>query len=390
MVSSSGWCQFGTFLIMSKTKICLSTQEYPPSIGGVATAAKRLARTLVAAGFSVDVVTLCNQPDRTGETTQDDEDGIRVHRLFHDLNSAEAAFAFRQLIRQLDQECEFDLFHGFFLTAVYPCVAAVKESQRQRPIIASIRGNDALTLINHTFVRASILATLRKATWVTSVNQFYLDKVSRDVDINGRCSVIRNSVEPIPETIEPWYLNQNNRGTVGTVGQLRRIKDIPLLLRGYAAISSELRNKLLLAGYFDDPEEERWTYTLANEKEVTSEIELTGKFSQNNVFSHLRRMHVYAQTSAYEGLPNALLEAACLGVPLVATAVGGMKEVIDHEENGLLVPHGDPTELTKAIERILKDDDFARYLSEGAKQLVKELSPEKEKLEWLSLYKKLL
>ena len=372
--------------------ICLSTQIYPPEVGGVATAAQRLAGNLTAAGHEVHVVTPCQLGGTAGvEVRSVGEEGIHVHRVCHDHGGPQdVAFALRALVRQLDDQVAFDLFHGFFLTAVYPCVSAVEASGKPRPIIASIRGNDALSLKNHPLTRAAILAGLRKASWITSVNQAYLDLVMADVDIAGRCSVIRNSVKPVPEMAKLWRLDSHNRGVVGLVGQLRKVKDIPLLLRAYAGIPAELRRRLVLAGYFVDPAEEEWSNTLIREFALEAEVTLTGEFLQRQVFDYLRSMHVYVQSSAFEGLPNALLEAACLGLPLVATAVGGMGEVLTDGENALLVAHGDPAALAAAIGRILADDAFAAHLSQGARRLATELSPERERADWLALYARVL
>ncbi len=371
-------------------KICLSTQEYPPRVGGVGVAAQRLARNLSATGFLVHVVAPCETPGASGEVQVSEEDGFRVHRLFLDFTNPQAAFDQYRLVQRLDDEIGFDLFHGFFLTAVYPCVNVAERNGRRRPVIASIRGNDALTLIDYPLCRATILAGLRKATWVTSVNKLYLERVSEDVDVDGRSSVIRNGVVPSLEAARPWDLNDGIRGVVGTVGQFRRVKDIPLLVRGYAGVRPELRRHLLLAGYFDDRDEEAWSQTLAEELGLSGQVVITGRFPHDEVFRHLRAMHVYVQSSAFEGLPNALLEAASLGVPLVATAVGGMGEVLVDGESALLVPHGEPALLARAMARVLDNDDLARQLSAGARQLAAELSPEREWAAWLELYRGLL
>lgn len=373
-----------------RAKICLSTQEYPPRVGGVGVAAQRLVRSLVVAGCDVHVVTPCNMPGAASELRQTAEDGATVHRLFDDFRSPQAAFAYRQLVRRLDEETCFDLFHGFFLTAVYPCIGVASEGDRARPVIASIRGNDALTLIDHPYTRATILASLRKATWVTSVNALYLERAAREANLSDRSSVIRNSVERSPQAAELWSLTENNRGVVGTVGQLRRVKDIPLLLRGYAKVPAALRRKLKLTGYFDDREEEEWSRILIGELGISDEVEITGRFAQREVFDHLRGMNVYVQSSAFEGLPNALLEAATLGLPLVATAVGGMRELLADGETGLLVPHGEPARLAEAITRVLSDPALAQHLSQGALRLADELSPENEAAQWLALYRRLL
>jgi len=374
-----------------KANVCLSTQEYPPRVGGVGVAAQRLARHLVAAGYGVHVVTPVDTPGATGRIEQADESGIITHRLVHDFTAdAGAGFAFRKLVQELDEQVGFDLFHGFFLTTLYPCVTAASRGARVRPVIASIRGSDALTLLDQPYLRSTIIPALRKTTWITSVNQLYLDRVGEEVDVRGRSSVIRNGIVPPAEAARPWALTGENRGVVGTVGQFRRVKDIPLLIRGYAATPPELRRRLLLAGYFDDRDEELWSETLIDELGVRGDVEIVGRFPNSEVTRSLRRMHVYVQSSAYEGLPNALLEAASVGVPLIATAVGGMAEVIVDGENGLLVPHGEPATLGATIARVLRDDALAARLSLGARGLAAELSPERERDAWLALYRRLL
>ena len=96
-------------------------------------------------------------------------------------------------------------------------------------------------------------------------------------------------------------------------------------------------------------------------------MELTGVFPHAQAHEHLARMRVYVQSSGAEGLPNALLEAANLGVPLVATAVGGMREVLANGRSALVVPHGEPAAMARAIARVLEDDELARRLSAGAR-----------------------
>ena len=372
-------------------RICLSTQSYPPETGGVGVAASRLARTLARAGHDVHVVApVLEAAGSMGGVRAAEEDGIHVHRVHHEPGSQEGMFALRSLVRNLDRVVDFDLFHGFFLTAVYPCIGALTQGGRPRPLIASIRGSDATVLKDNLMTRAPILSSLRRADWVTSVNHAYIGLCSEDVDIRDRASVIRNSVEPVSQATARWQLSEANRGIVGLVGELRAVKDIPLLVRGYARVPQSLRRGLVLGGYFTDAGEAAWTERLIGELGVRKETRLTGRFAHSAVFDLLRGLNVYVQSSAFEGLPNALLEAACLGVPLVATAVGGMAEILRDGESGLLVPHGDPAALGAAIGRVLQDDALAMALSRGALALAGELSPERESREWLDLYDRLL
>ena len=67
-----------------------------------------------------------------------------------------------------------------------------------------------------------------------------------------------------------------------------------------------------------------------------------------------------------ESIPNVIKEAYYLKVPVVATKVGGIPEILTHEKTGLLVPPNDPQSLANAINRLLKDKEFAQKLTDNA------------------------
>lgn len=350
---------------------------------------------LTAAGFNVCVVHPMASDVAAPRVVREHIDGAEVVRIcYRQWNEESAVATVRAII--LDHRSDpFDIFHSFFLTTTKSCTFAneyCSAALGSRPVIASMRGSDAMDYIFFPYWREAIKESLQAATWITSVNRAYLDHVGRELnlEIEGRSSVIRNGVRSVPE-LDGWRLSAANRGVVGTVGAFRAVKDIPLLVRGYAGLRKSTRKGLLLAGFFesDDPQEESWSRTLIEEFGIRDEVTLTGRFSNHEVGMQLRAMHVYAQSSAYEGLPNALLEAAAHGVPLVATAVGGIEEILTHGESGLLVPHGDPTAMTAALNRVLASDSLAHHLSNGARRLASELSRDRESEQWLTLYRSL-
>jgi glycosyltransferase involved in cell wall biosynthesis len=86
----------------------------------------------------------------------------------------------------------------------------------------------------------------------------------------------------------------------------------------------------------------------------------------------LRLMDVFALTSRMEGLPLAILEAWAAGLPVVASSVGGVPDLIDHGRNGLLFPSGDEAALTDQLGGLLDHPIRARALGGAGRDVVRE------------------
>jgi glycosyltransferase involved in cell wall biosynthesis len=80
---------------------------------------------------------------------------------------------------------------------------------------------------------------------------------------------------------------------------------------------------------------------------------------------------VYVQPSRHEGMPLSLLEALAYGLPVVATRVGAVPEVIDDRLHGLLVPPGDPAQLARAMRELATDEGLREAMSRAGRDLVR-------------------
>jgi glycosyltransferase involved in cell wall biosynthesis len=80
--------------------------------------------------------------------------------------------------------------------------------------------------------------------------------------------------------------------------------------------------------------------------------------------------------SAWEATPHAVLEALSVGTPVIATAVGGVPEVVEPQVNGLLVPAGDVRALASAVGSLADDEDLRARLGDGAKATTGRYVPE--------------
>ncbi|WP_461211560.1 glycosyltransferase [Desulfocurvus sp. DL9XJH121] len=134
---------------------------------------------------------------------------------------------------------------------------------------------------------------------------------------------------------------------LGTVAGDKPVKGVEHLLRGFARATGQgLRARLLLLG----ARETRWG-GLARELGIAERTLFRGRVE--NVADHLQVMDAFFLPSLKESLPNVVLEAFFFGLPVVASDVGGLPELVDG--NGLLVPPADPEALARAMLRIAED-----------------------------------
>ena len=107
-------------------------------------------------------------------------------------------------------------------------------------------------------------------------------------------------------------------------------------------------------------------------------VTLDGAVDQDDVVGWYRRATVLvlpcrvARDGDRDGIPNALIEAAACGVPIVTTPVSGIPELVEHRRSGLLVPPGNPGELARAIDLLLHSADLREQLRTGARKIVEE------------------
>ncbi len=91
---------------------------------------------------------------------------------------------------------------------------------------------------------------------------------------------------------------------------------------------------------------------------------------RDDVPAILARTHVFVLPSLQEVTPFSISEAQLLGVPVVASAVGSVPDIVEDGHTGLLVPAGDPTALAQALVRVLKDDDLAQALGRNGSKAI--------------------
>jgi glycosyltransferase involved in cell wall biosynthesis len=111
---------------------------------------------------------------------------------------------------------------------------------------------------------------------------------------------------------------------------------------------------------------------------------------QQEVGSWIAAMDVFSFPSREEGLGSSVLDAMALGIPVVASAVGGLPELIGHDERGLLVRDHDPANWSRSIRRMLTDDAMCHCQVNAARQFAKENGVAAMTKSYLELYGNIL
>jgi glycosyltransferase involved in cell wall biosynthesis len=220
--------------------------------------------------------------------------------------------------------------------------------------------------------------------WVDRLSLRYYDKVvcvsedlyhrCRAIGVpEDRCELIENGID-----LEEYSRRQNpaearrrlglrnDRLLLGAAGRLSPEKGFDLLIRACDQLLREgLDFELIIVGEGDE-----WQALQALISQLGREdrIHLAGYRSAMQAW--YETLDVFVLSSVREGLPNVLLEAMALEVPVVATCIAGIPRLVHHEHNGLLVEPGDPGQLAAALRRLLREPELRRQLGKACRETV--------------------
>jgi glycosyltransferase involved in cell wall biosynthesis len=161
----------------------------------------------------------------------------------------------------------------------------------------------------------------------------------------------------------PW-LADDSIPVVIAAGKLKLQKDFQTLLRAFAAVRSRRPARLIILGRGPDRQA---LLELAEELGISDDFQLPGHV--RNPYAYFRRASVFVLSSAWEGLPNVLIEAMACGCPVVSTdCPSGPDEILDGGRIGRLVPVGDAVRMAEAIIETLESPPAAEEMIKRARE----------------------
>ncbi len=162
------------------------------------------------------------------------------------------------------------------------------------------------------------------------------------------------------------------------VGQIGDGKGVPQMVRAIHVLREAGRDvTLTLVGVDAYPGAIESTRALVRELGIESRVRFEGRATGHVLHEHYRRHHVFLLPSFHEGVPLVLIEAGAFALPVVATPVGCVPDLVHHDRTGLVVPVGEVEPLAAAIARLDDDRALAERLGRGLRESTRAYHPER-------------
>jgi len=375
--------------------LAVVSERAPGEPGGLAVAAERIAKHAALNGVRVHLVSW-SKLAAPGARSVTDHAGITLHHVGRLPDRPDALQALTDHLGDVIADHSVRLVHA--INAVYAGYAGVvAASLAGIPSIVSARGNDLdrglfrgdqLPFVSHALTRASS---------VTGVSRALCTQASR---VFGReAHFVPNSVDAAafrPETADNSLrasLGLGQDRAIGFVGELREKKGMRFLLPAFAElVRTRPLRLLLIGGVRGECEAALGEFRRSAPAAAERIVELPYERNPARLSRLLALCELLVFPSLYEGMPNAVLEAMAAGRPVLATDVGGHRDLIVHADTGALLSPRDLNRLPEAIGEMLDLSEAERSAlgSRARAYVIARHSPETERDAYAELYRRLL
>lgn len=237
------------------------------------------------------------------------------------------------------------------------------------PVVTTLRGDDVTRAQKSRLDQAILRVCLRMSARVVCVSTA-IEALIRKLypEHSNKTQVIENGVDDafLRVSLERASNRDNALLRVITVGSLIERKNIQLLIAALQRLAEKDRVALTIIGA--GPERQRLE-TLAHACSACH-IEFKGEISPNAIPDALAQADVFVLTSRSEGRPNVILEAMAAGLPVIASNIPGVNELVDHNITGLLFTSGDADELAGHLRRLLREPHLRQQLGAAGRDAI--------------------
>lgn len=160
-------------------------------------------------------------------------------------------------------------------------------------------------------------------------------------------------------------LTANKENVIVNVARLEKQKNQKMLIEAFNELKDELNDYRL--EIYGEGSYKKELEVLINSLNLQKKVILKGE--QDDILNRIKSAKLFVLSSAFEGMPNSLIEAMCIGLPVLSTRVSGSNELIENDINGLLIDIDNKEQLKNAIRKILNDSNYSNNLANNATKI---------------------
>ena len=347
------------------------------SVGGSGIVATELAKALADRGHQVHLVST-DPPFRLGD--------YQAGLVFHQVNTPsyplfrepQYVLSLANKVVQVAREVRLEVVHAHYAiphaTAALLARQVLEASGHAVPrVVTTLHGTD-ITLVGSDPSFSEIVAySIETSNGVTAVSQSLREATRRELNVRREIEVIPNCLDcgiyrrrEVPGLRKRFAADDATRLVIH-ISNFRPVKRIDAVMEVFARISRAVPARLLLVG---DGPELGTAYRLSRELDIAPLVETLG--AQEDVIPLLSAADLFLLPSAQESFGLAALEAMACEVPVVASNVGGLPEVISNGVSGFLRDPGDLDGMAGDAIALLTDPVLHRTIADAARARVRD------------------
>lgn len=378
---------------LERLRICFLSQDYPPGpVGGIALWTHTLALSLAALGHEVSVITR-----GTAHSRVDFEEGVWVHRIpqvqhrgridpsLPDLPDTITDWAYTAY----DEVVRIRARRGLHLVSapIWDVEGAACLADGTLPIITSLHSTYKLVLPSKRkwiddkeYRRLHVDKLIEAESWMLQNSQAIMANsvaIVRDIEATYELALDQSRVHLVPhglpEAQDTDLLKIIDGVRILYVGRFEARKGIDILTEAITYVLEQVHKAtFVLVGDTDVNEDGKvGTYRKKLEElaaRYPGQVEIKGTLTRDELMIEYTLADIFVGPSRYESFGLVFLEAMMHGVACVGSRVGGIPEVIEEGQTGLLVPPEDSLSLAKAIMRLLGDQKLRQQLGQAGRE----------------------
>jgi glycosyltransferase involved in cell wall biosynthesis len=344
-------------------KIAILVRWFPPDLGGTERATFNLATQLAKRGHEIYVIT------SKGEGLQKFEhvNGFKIYRIsYPEIRFIGSIILWLKIVLKIQQIAPEIVHAQDFCMGISAFLA---KKVFKIPFIIWGRGEDVYhPLLQQRISNKLILQNSRQVISLTKNMQNEIIKrygIQSIVIPNGFDIQDLTILKGTPEKKS----GHQNVLFVGRLHPVKGIKHLIIAMKDVIAINPAAR--LILIGEGNEKEN---LVTLSMQMGIQKNVQFIGEVPHDEVFNYMQQSDLFVLPSLSEGFPGVFLEAMACGLPIIATRVGGIPEILTDNINGYLVEAEDPENLANKIILLLKDDRLRKKMSDNNRNEVKKYS----------------